>query len=133
MSQQQNDSVTPKYVEAYVAIHSSRPDRGFAFGTIRINDVSTEVFVGSKCHAAKDGNGRWEKKEPMTPIEDDLLFAKICTEVDPGKKPFAVFWEVRMNMHTDDGFDHDAIDEDDDYLEECEWCGVAPCRCEPED
>jgi hypothetical protein len=135
MSKPQAPATKSRYVDARVTIHSSRRDKGFAFGTATIDGVTTEVFVGSRGNATKDGNGRWEiTNKPVTPSEGDYLDAKICTEVDPGKKPFAAFWQVISTAYDDidDGGGFESFEDVDVDETPCQWCSCWPCRCEPE-
>jgi hypothetical protein len=102
-----------RYQEVAVTIHTSRPSKGYAFGSAIVNGVPTDVFVGSHGHAIQIGHhpgGRWDKTniQPSTPIVGDVLIAKIHTDVEPGKKPAAVFWRVSVNAEESDGFDDDA-------------------------
>lgn len=118
-----------RYVETTVTVHKARSDKGFAFGTALFDGIRGEVFIGSRAHGVKDGNGRWEKATPLTPAEGDILSAKICTVVDRGKKPFAAFWDI-VHEAAQDHWGDEFVD-DDFAVDEtpCRYCDCWPCRC----
>jgi hypothetical protein len=140
MSAQEPQRAPTRYVEVEVVIHHANPSKDFAFGSAVIDGRRTDIYVGAKACAKKDGD-RWTKEGvmPDTPMAHDTLLARVCLGVEAGKKPFAAFWQYATESPADeDDFDSNDYWDDDladklyDFGEPCEGCGCAPCRCEPE-
>lgn len=111
-------TVPAKYVETGVRIQKECPEKGYALGTADINGVMTEVLIPSNAHASQIGpNWDTTTTNPHTPIEGSVLFAQICTQVAPGKKPYAVYWRLGGPLPD---------------IDPCDDCGLLwDCRCPP--
>ncbi|MCC7356217.1 MAG: hypothetical protein IT410_01205 [Candidatus Doudnabacteria bacterium] len=135
-ARQSQNPPEPKYVEVHVEIYKSLAHKGYAFGTAIINGTRKDVFVGKKGHSYQNENGYWEKyREGMqrAPFEGDVVRARVCLRVDPGKSPFAAFWYF-LSEASDEGNNEgfSILEEDYEARYLCDDCGMSPCRCAQE-